>query len=161
MKLVTGLLARENSALVEAAQRLCDAFGPADYASAQVPFTQTDYYTAEMGPDLQRQFLSFERLIQPDDLPGIKIVTNRLEADLSVGGRRRVNVDPGYLAAGKYVLATTKDQQHRLYLGQGIFAEVALRYRGGAWQPWDWTYPDYRSPDYARILAEIRALYMA
>ena len=61
-----------------------------------------------------------------------------------------MNLDPGYLAAGKLVLATTKNQQHRIYLGQGIFAEVALRYRAGAWQPWEWTYRDYRSPEYAR-----------
>jgi hypothetical protein len=161
VKLVVGLLARELATLEEATTRLCDEFGPADYVSPLVPFTLTDYYAAEMGPDLQRQFVSFRRLIIPDELPGIKLVTNLLEGEFTPGGRRLVNVDPGYLSAGKFVLATSKNQQHRLYLGQGIYGEVALRYRDGAWQPWEWTYPDYRSPEYARILAEIRAVYMA
>jgi hypothetical protein len=77
-----------------------------------------------------------------------------------VDDRRTVNLDPGYLCAGKLVLATTKNQQHRLYLGQGIYGEVALRFRAGAWQPWEWTYPDYRSPEYAQVFAEIRRLFM-
>ena len=62
-----------------------------------------------------------------------------------------MNLDPGCLSAGKVVLATTKNQQHRIYLGSGIYAEVALRYRDGRWQPWEWTYPDYRSPEYAQV----------
>jgi len=46
------------------------------------------------------------------------------------------------------VLATTKDQQHRLYLGQGIYAEVTLAFRSRQWQPLGWTYPDYRRADF-------------
>nr|HID14469.1 DUF4416 family protein [Anaerolineae bacterium] len=55
--------------------------------------------------------------------------------------------------------ATTKDWQHRVYLGGGIYAEVTLRYRKGSFQPWEWTYPDYRSPEYIAIFNHIRQLY--
>jgi hypothetical protein len=61
----------------------------------------------------------------------------------------------------KLVLASTKDHGHRVYLGQGIYAEVTLQYRGGRFQPWPWTYPDYASEEYCRLFGEIRALYHA
>ena len=51
---------------------------------------------------------------------------------------------PGVLALGKFLLATTKDQAHRVYLRDGIFAEVTLRFQDGAFRPWPWTYADYR-----------------
>jgi hypothetical protein len=160
VKLVVGMLSADPSLLAQAAERLTALFEQPDYLSPILPFAFTDYYLGEMGPGLLRQFIAFARLIAPEELPPAKLRTNAEEAELAQAGHRRVNLDPGYLSAGKLVLATTKDQQHRLYLGQGIFGEVTLRYRQGAWRPWDWTYPDYRSPEYGRIFAAIRALYL-
>jgi hypothetical protein len=159
-KLIVAMLARAEAALDAAAARLSAVHGPVDYASPLLPFDVSGYYATEMGPGLRRQFIAFARLIQPDELPSIKLEAIALEAAFAVDGRRTVNLDPGYLCAGKMVLATTKNQQHRLYLGQGIYAEVALRYRAGAWQPWEWTYPDYRSPEYAQAFTDIRRLFM-
>jgi hypothetical protein len=159
-KLIVAMLARAEATLDAAAARLVVIHGPVDYASPLLPFDISSYYAAEMGPDLRRQFIAFTRLIQPDELPTIKLEAIALEGEFAVDGSRMVNLDPGYLCAGKLVLATTKNQQHRLYLGQGIYGEVALRYRAGAWQPWEWTYPDYRSPEYAQVFADIRRLYM-
>jgi hypothetical protein len=159
-KLIVAMLAGRTDALAAAAPRLAEVYGPVDYTSSLLPFTVSSYYAAEMGPALSRQFLAFANLIQPDELPAIKLGTIALEADFAVDGRRTANLDPGYLCAGKLVLATTKNQQHRLYLGQGIYGEVALRYRASAWQPWEWTYRDYRSPEYAQVFADIRRLYM-
>jgi len=160
VKLIVAMLAREEYSLGLAQAYLAAIHGPVDYASPFLPFDVSSYYTAEMGPGLRRQFIAFARLIQPDELPAIKLEAIALETFFAVDGWRTVNLDPGYLCAGKLVLATTKNQQHRLYLGQGIYGEVALRYRAGAWQPWEWTYPDYRSPEYARVFTEIRRLYM-
>jgi hypothetical protein len=159
-KLIVAMLASAEAALDAAAARLAVVHGPVDYASPLLPFTVSSYYAAEMGPGLLRQFIAFARLIQPDELPAVKLETMALEAEFALDGRRRVNLDPGYLCAGKLVLATSKNQQHRLYLGQGIYGEVALRYHAGAWQPWEWTYPDYRSPEYAQVFADIRRLFM-
>jgi len=56
-------------------------------------------------------------------------------------------------------LATTKNRDHRIYIGQGIFAEVTLHFRGKSFRAWEWTYPDYATPEYIAIFNEIRALY--
>ena len=69
---------------------------------------------------------------------------------------RPLNLDPGYLSEAKLVLATTKDRDHRIYLGQGIFAECTLYFHKQQWQPRDWTYPDFCSTPYRSFLAECR-----
>ncbi|RMF85348.1 MAG: DUF4416 family protein, partial [Nitrospinota bacterium] len=59
----------------------------------------------------------------------------------------------------KVVLATTKDRQHRIYLGKGIYAEVTLRYVAKHYRCWEWTYPDYRTPEYIQTFEALRKLY--
>jgi len=166
VKLFVGLLSGDPDLLRRAIQLVGKRWGPVDLESPVWPFEQTDYYTAEMGPHLRRCFLSFERLIAPARLPEIKLCTNALEqrlADecLSPECARPVNIDPGYLDLAKLILATTKDHGHRVYLDQGIYAEVTLRYAGGAWQPWPWTYPDYRQPEYHAFFDRVRSAYRA
>lgn len=136
-------------------------FGPVDMESSLIPFSFTDYYLPELGPDLKRKFLSFGSLIHPKRLAEIKSLTNELERRFQrQKGKRGINIDPGYLEAGKLVLATTKNQQHRIYLGKGIYAEVTLRFRKGRFEPWEWTYPDYRSRAYIDFFTKARKLYL-
>lgn len=162
VKLVIGMLAGEEGYFQEALVRLEAHFGPVDYRSPLLPFTYTDYYGREMGGPILRRFISFAQLIDPATLPQVKLLTNRLEEEMAEDGPRRINLDPGYIAPGKLVLATTKDREHRVYLGEGIYAEVTLRWkRKEGFQPWEWTYPDYASSEYRDILGEIRELYMA
>ena len=149
-----------------AARRLLERrFGSVESESALFPFDATHYYDEEMGTPIQKQFLSFARLIDPGDLAVIKCFTNELEAQRARerGGEpsRPVNLDPGYLDAARLVLATTKDRSHRIYLGQGVYAEVTLIYEKGAWRPLPWTYPDYAAPTYHAFLAEVRRSYLA
>jgi hypothetical protein len=117
-----------------------------------------------MGPNLLREFLSFRDLIPPDRIAAIKRETNGIEQELASALKapapRPVNLDPGYLSASKVVLATTKDYAHRLYLADGIYAEVTLNYCDGRWQPRPWTYPDYRTDAYAGFFAQMRKLYL-
>src|SRR5205814_10084035 len=86
--------------------------------------------------------------------------TNALENELAGQGRfpelRPLNLDPGLLTLGKFLLATTKDQAHRVYLGQGIYAEVTLRFEAGEYVPWPWTYADYREPSLRAALKGFR-----
>ena len=159
VKLVVGMISGRKP-LFDAAQReLIAQFGPLDYESALMSWEFTDYYSRELGENLWRKFLSFERLIDPDRLAGIKLFTNQLEGKFSEGGTRRINLDPGYLDGAKLVLATTKNRDHRIYIGQGIFAEVTLHFRGKSFRAWEWTYPDYATPEYIAIFNEIRGLY--
>lgn len=126
---------------------LAREFGPLAMVSQLWPFDHTDYYTPEMGPGIRRQFACAARLIDPAELPGIKLKTNEIESALADPATRNrlVNIDPGYVSLSKVVLASTKDHAHRLYLGRGIFGEVTLTFhRGKGFEPWPWTYPDYR-----------------
>jgi len=159
VKLVVGMISGRKP-LFDAAQReLIAQFGPVDYESALMAWEFTDYYSGELGQNLGRKFLSFERLIDPASLAEVKSFTNQLEGQFSEGGARRINLDPGYLDSAKLVLATTKNRDHRIYIGRGIFAEVTLHFRGESFRAWEWTYSDYATPEYIAIFNEIRALY--
>lgn len=161
--LIVAAFSRHASALTWARQRLEYSYGRVALASPLFPFNQTNYYEATMGPGLSKQFLVFNDLIAPDRLPDIKKHTNELEAELAgtkaYQQERPINLDPGILTLGKFMLATTKDQAHRIYLRDGIFAEVTLRYQAGAWEPWEWTYADYREPAIRQFLEEAREFY--
>ncbi len=142
---------------------LTEQLGAIDFISELLPFTNTDYYETEMGTDLKRQFISFKRLMEAGTLAAMKHFTNRVEQTFAVqratGPARRVNLDAGYVCQAKLVLATTKDNAHRIYLSDGIYAEITLRYYRKTFQPWEWSYPDYRHPTYITIFNRIRGIY--
>jgi len=163
VKLIMGLIIAGEAPVDGARQHLEASHGKIDLETARSPFVATRYYEREMGPQLSRMFWSFEPLIAPDALAGIKRQTNLLERTLAWWDgqcwRRHVNLDPGYVDLAKLVLATTKDRQHRLYLGQGIYGEVTLRFTAGRFVPWEWTYPDYRTPEYLAFFDAVRRRY--
>jgi hypothetical protein len=157
VKLIIGFITADLEVMKQAEALLEKHFGQIDYASNILDFDKTDYYQEEMGPDLKRKFFSFQKLIQPETLPEIKLYTNKIEEQFSAtDGRRKINIDPGYITAAKLVLATTKDYQHRLYLGEGIFGEVTLRFKDGSFRSWEWTYPDYKTEQYIAVFNQIR-----
>lgn len=161
VKLIVGLLGGDVDLLRRTRQLLARRYGPVDLESDLWPFDDTDYYRDEMGPGLMRLFVSFERLIRPDALAQIKLETNRMETSIAEDALLRdivrpVNIDPGYVDLGKLVLATTKNHAHRVYLSDGIYAEVTLRYSDGGWQPWPWTYPDFSRAEYHAFFERVR-----
>lgn len=161
VKLFASLLAADLALLQETKAALAAALGPIDYESDLLPFNHTDYYEPEFGTHLQRVIVTFQPLVDPGDLPAVKRRTNEMEQASAQDGKRRANIDPGYVSLGKMVLATTKDHAHRLYLGQGIYGEGTLVYQRGAFRPWPWSYPDYASERYCALFLEIRARYKA
>jgi hypothetical protein len=161
VKLISSLFTADLELLEIARNKLSEIFGPADYESDLLPFDHTSYYAAEFGEGLMRKIVAFAELVDPGRLAQIKRLTNDLEMGWAKEGKRRINLDPGYVSLAKLVLATTKNHGHRIYLGQGIYAEVTLRYRNKTFRPWEWTYPDYASPPYIAIFNHIRELYLA
>jgi len=159
VKLIASIFSADPAQIDRAQAALEARFGPVDFRSELLPFDHTDFYAPEFGAGLVRRIVAFERLVDPADLPDIKLATNALEAEMSVGGKRTVNVDPGYVSEGKLILASTKDHRHRIYLGKGIYGEITLHYHRGGFQAWEWTYPDYASARYREIFAQIRARY--
>lgn len=165
VKLFSGIISRYSELLDTAEKALAGEFGPIDLKSAPIPFNFTNYYTKEMGAPLIRGFFSFRNLITPDELSRIKIRTNRMEQEIGASYKsdvpRPVNLDPGYLDKSKLVLATTKDYNHRIYLKDGIYAEVTLKYRAkDGFKPFPWTYPDYQTKTYLDFFNRMRDIYV-
>lgn len=125
---------------------LCTRFGQLDFLSEAHMFTYTSYYDKEMGEGIHRQVCSFAELVRPEALADIKQFTNKLESQFLSGGRRQVNIDPGLLSEERLVLATGKNFTHRIYLRDGIYADLTLIYTKGGYKPLPWTYPDYQEP---------------
>jgi hypothetical protein len=162
VKLFVGVLVANEDLVPDVESQLCSRYGPSDYRSPVLPFTFTDYYRNETGEHILRVFFSFERLIEGDLLPEIKCQTNELEEKFAAAGsavKRPVNLDPGYLEHSKVILASTKNFYHRMYLGRGIFGEVTMHFRNGAYEFFPWTYPDYKSEEYQAFFLELRAIY--
>ncbi len=134
-------------------------FGKIDFASVRFDFIFTSYYEKEMGRSLYRRFVSFERLKDPAKFAAIKLFCIKIEKKLTQGGKRTINIDPGYINEGKLVLTTTKDYCHRIYVGCGIFEEVTLYYKDSNFQDLPTTYPDYKTPGYKEIFLVLREKY--
>ncbi|MDR3211228.1 MAG: DUF4416 family protein [Planctomycetota bacterium] len=158
-----GVLAASPDILPNVEARLVDKFGPVQERMPDLPFTYTDYYARELGPDPRRSFLAFTLDFDPESLAEAKITTNQLEIELAEGSSwpRPVNLDPGYLAPGKVILASCKDYSHRLYLCRGVYAEVTLQYRDNAFQTLPWTFPDYASGAYFPFFLALRGKLIA
>ncbi len=161
VKLIAGLLGASDTLLGEAAEALSRRFGPIEASSAVVTWELSTYYREEMGNALWRQFLSFERLIAPGKLAGVKQITNEMENAWRTQTGRRVNIDPGYIATSKLVLATTKDAAHRVYLSGGIYAEATLYFSNGTFRPYPHSYRDYAAADAIAFFNGVRARYLA
>jgi len=164
-KLIFSMFTGDEALFGAAREALVGQYGPIDYACPRMPYDETDYYADEFGERLMRELVSFERLIDPGELAAIKVASNALEKALGIGSTesglaRRINLDPGYVNGARLVLASTKDSRHRIYLSQGIYAEVTLVYARKDFQSLPWTYPDYASDRYRAILRVIRAIYL-
>ena len=159
-KLIIGVFMHDTDLLADVVHTLSEAFGPVDMLSSWLPFDQTDYYTAELGTPLSRRLIGFQELIGQDGLVEVKLFTNQIEARLSEGGKRRVNIDPGYLLAERFVLATGKNYTHRIFLGKGIYADLTLIYREGRFHSLEWTYPDYAEDEIQAFLKSARDRYL-
>ncbi len=136
-------------------------FGKIDFVSKPLDFSAfTSYYEEEMGNPLKSRIISFEPLIHPFELADIKSITNKIEMDFSIEGRRTFNIDAGYIHHSQFVLASTKSWGSRIYLKNGIYAEITLLFLNGHFRPWEMTYPNYRTPEYIGELEKIRDIYM-
>ncbi len=156
VKRIAGLISPDPEILGKTIEELEALFGRVDWVSPLLDFDKTRYYEREMGRPLYRRFISFRDPMPQDGLPETKLETNRLEDRTRRGGRRVVNVDPGYLCLERLVLATGKNFPHRIYLGRGIYADLTLIFRKGTFHPLEWTYPDFRDPLVIGYFNELR-----
>jgi Domain of unknown function (DUF4416) len=161
-KLICGIIYSKEEFHHQGLESLQELFGPVDFhLSPHIPFTFTSYYEKQMGTDLQRCFISFQNLIDPTLLSQIKLQTNELENKLSKGSNlRMINLDPGLLNPSRFILASAKNYAHRIYLNNGIYAELEYLFdkKGTILLPW--TYPDYKTAEYQRFFVEARTILL-
>jgi hypothetical protein len=159
---LVAMLAAEPAHFQAAKPALEELFGPVELESELYPFEKTKYYTDTMGQALKRQFFTFQRLADPGELAAWKLTANALEEELksklAPAGvpARPINLDPGYLTGSKLVLASTKTFAHRLYLRDGIFAEITMNFRASKWLSHQFTFPDFKSGMYDDFLNRAR-----
>ncbi len=153
VKLFAGFLYPDEDTFSSALDRLQALWGDVQHISSTFSFEHTDYY-AQISPHLLRRFASFCGLRHAGKLSRWK--QQAIETERQSGTPRRINIDPGYIDGARVVLASTKDHAHRIYLRDGIYAEVTLRFRQGGWLPFDYTFPDFRSGAYDAFLGLVR-----
>ena len=162
-KLIIGVIYHDEEVLREAMRILVEEFGEVDLVSEEFSFSGefSTYYDEEIGGEGFRRIYSFKDTVAPDRQADIKIRTNEIEASFSVDGKRKINLDPGFINHGRLMLATTKETGFRVPLKDGIYTELTLFYARGAWQKFPWTYRDYQSERVQRFITEVREIYLA
>lgn len=157
--LFVATLYRDKTFYYSARNCLNEKFGEILFESSSKPWNYSDYYTPEMGSPLYRRFIFFKELISEGEISSIKLLTNEIEKDLSTDNKRNINLDPGYITLAKLVLATTKDYCHRIYIKDGIYAEVTLFFRNNSFVPHQFTYRDYSENHYLQLFNFARTIY--
>ena len=159
VKLFFGVLYSDETILNKAFELIEAWYGPIDFKSDSVPFEMTDYYVPEMGETIRRMFVSMEKLVSPKQIARTKLESNDIEESLSVEGKRKVNLDPGYLDYDKVVLASAKYNGDKVYLDFGIWADLTLRYKNGTFESYPWSFPDFKAGLYHEVFKQIRETY--
>jgi len=135
-------------------------YGPIVSQAGPFSFSEfSSYYDKEIGGTVYKEYYLFEQPIHRESLADIKEFTNSIEQIFATEGNRPVNLDPGYLASDKFVLASAKDFSHRIYIGKGIYAEVTLHFHQNKIRFFSWTYQDYLRPEVQQFLLEGRTIH--
>lgn len=159
-QLVVSVLSAQENPLDTLSRDLEALFGPIEDVFGSLQFDFTTYYDIELGTGIKRWIVPLRKLVDPARLADIKLSTNGIERKFaSEQGRRRFNLDPGLMTLGNFVLATGKNNAHRIYLKDGIFADLTLIFRRSSYRPLEWTYPDYSDSVLIDILNRIRETY--
>ena len=159
VKLFSGFIFKENHIYESIKKELEDFFSEIDIESEPFSFDLTTYYNKEMGFPLFRRFVSFKDPVAPETLPEIKIFTNEIEDRTAISGKRVINIDPGYLSDSNIVIATTKNHYHRIPLQKGIYAHIEYIIKKKKITTLEWTYPDFKKPEYIDFFSKLRLLY--
>jgi len=114
-----------------------------------------------MGSPIFRRICSFSNLISPSYLADAKLITNSIENKYRLNNKRNVNLDIGYMDYDKVVLASAKYGIHKVYISQGIYADMALHYEKGKFSSYPWAFRDFKLPLYYDFFLKIREIYKA
>lgn len=114
------------------------------------------YYEKEMGAPLKRFFVVTQDTFSRDYLLKAKLLMMEWENKWALDEKRQVNIDVGFLTLENFILATTKNYSHRVFVGENIFADLTYQYQQGQFQMFPWTYPDYRDEKKLKFFHSLR-----
>jgi len=159
-KLIAFVLAPQNSFENAWLDKLSGCFGALEHKGDFFPFNKTAYYKPEMGENLYRCVISFEGLIEPENIGAYKNKAIALENSLkNENGNRTLNIDIGYMDFDKIVLPSTKRGPFKLYAGGGMWLDMVLTYAKGNFSPTTWAFADFKDNPYKKDLLLIREKY--
>ena len=156
-KLIIGAIYADQQWLLKAKSAMQRLSWEIQHQSQEIPFDQTDYYSTEMGEGLKRCFLSIKDLQSLEFSADWKLKTAEIEKQLSNKGKRRINLDPGYLDLSRVVLLSGKEGSHKIYLRNGVWADLVLLKDKGGYRNFPWTFPDIKTGRYDFFFLHIRA----
>lgn len=161
-KLIVGVIYNDMDVYNKALAMLKEAFGEIDAESERFSFSEefSSYYDDELGGEGLRVIFSFKDTVDASKQAEIKEMTNEMERILSEDGKRRINLDPGFINHGRLMLATTKAAGFRIPLKNGIYTELTLFWAKGAWHKLPWSYRDYQSEKVQKFITEVRKTYL-
>ncbi|MBI4141696.1 DUF4416 family protein, partial [Candidatus Woesearchaeota archaeon] len=97
-----------------------------------------------------------KQTIKRNELPAIKQITNNTEQKHSKERKRIINIDPGYVTEQQVVLASTKEYPYRIYLNDGIYAQLIFVYTKKGWAVVEKTFKDYQEKEVQEFLITVR-----
>jgi hypothetical protein len=162
-RLVVSYIYSSVDALAESLRKLERHFGRVQFETVDLPYADRERYIEEMGTRLRRRFFSFSGPAPRNTLPSIKKTCARVEKLYSdhVGGHhfRTVNIDPGILTPDNLVMASYHEYNHRIYLGEGVFAETPLIWARGQYVRLPWTHLDFCHPEAVDFFCRVRGTF--
>lgn len=159
--LIIALMYHEDEIYNNTLNELINNFGNTKIIGEEYLFSHSIYYADEMGEDLKKRFIVFENMIERDYIVEVKKTTDEIEKKyLDSNNNRKINIDPAILTLENFVLVTNKNFTHRIYLKDGVFADLTLIYKKKkGYTELPWTYADYSSDETKNFLKKIRELF--
>ena len=159
-RLIVSIMYSSMDALADAVTALEKKYGRVQCETLEIPCCDQELYKEEMGENLLRRFLSFDKKIDRSALVDLKVVCDKIEMSLSdvVDDYyfRTVNIDPGILTTSNIVIASHHETNYNVYIRDGVFAEIALIYGRGEYRRLPWTNPDYCSDESINFFKRVR-----
>lgn len=117
----------------------------------------SSYYKREMGEDLLKKFVVLDCIIHKSKSVEIKRKSMELEEKFRLDGRT-VNIDPVLVDEYQVVALSKKDRGSRIYIAEGVYAEMELFYHHKTFHPFVWTYIDYKQN--IDFFKKVRRIYL-
>jgi len=115
-----------------------------------------EYYSKEMGNELDRFFISSSKKVPREKMIEDKLWATEVEREHCIENKRYLNIDIGIITLEQILLSTSKPYSHRIYLNNGVYAELAYKYENKSYHFLPWTYPDYQHSEKVTYFNSLR-----